>query len=62
MYGLKPVPPQRAIVRLFQKCLGLAVVMMTVVVMMRSRGKGRGSEHQDQEHCSEDLLHGVNLA
>jgi len=38
------------------------VVVMTVVVMMRSRGKGRGSEHPDQEHGSEDLLHGVNLA
>jgi hypothetical protein len=35
---------------------------MTMVVMMCSRGKRRGSEHQDQEHGSEDLLHGVNLA
>jgi hypothetical protein len=35
---------------------------MTVVVMMRGRSKRRSSEHQYQEHGSEDLLHGVNLA
>lgn len=45
-----------------QPGLGLAVVVMTMVVMMRSRGKRRGGEYQDQEHGSEDLLHRVNLA
>ena len=38
------------------------MVVMTVMVMMRSRGKRRGGEHQNQEHSSKDLLHGVNLA
>lgn len=38
--------------------LGFAVVVMTVMVMMRRRGEGRSSEHEDQERSSKNLLHG----
>ena len=33
--------------------LGLLVVVMTMVVVMRGRRKGRSSEHENQEHSSE---------
>lgn len=33
------------------------MVVMTVVMMMRSRGERRSGEHQDQEHGSKNLLH-----
>ena len=42
--------------------LGFAMVVMTVMVVMRSRGERRSGEHEDQEHSSGDLLHGVNVA
>jgi hypothetical protein len=42
--------------------LGFAMVMMMVMVVIRSRGKRRGGEHQDQEHGSKNLFHGENLA
>jgi hypothetical protein len=38
------------------------MMVMTVMVMMRSRSERRSSEHQDQEHGSKDLFHEVNLA
>jgi hypothetical protein len=38
------------------------VVVMTVMVMMRSRSEHRGGEHQDQKHGNKDFLHGGNLA
>lgn len=38
--------------------LGFAVVVMTVMMMVRRRGEGRGGEHEDQEHSSKNLLHG----
>jgi len=39
------------------------MVMMVVMVMRGgSRGEGRSGEHQDKEHGSEDLLHGVTVA
>jgi len=37
--------------------LGFAMVVMTVMVVMRSRER-RSGEHEDQEHSSENLLHG----
>jgi hypothetical protein len=37
-------------------------MMVTMMMVMRSRGKRRRCEHEDQEHGSKDLLHGVNLA
>jgi hypothetical protein len=36
--------------------------VMTVVMVMRSRGECRSGEHQDQKHSSKNLLHGLNLA
>ena len=38
------------------------MVVMTMVVVMRSRGKRRSSEHQDQKHSSNKLFHGLNVA
>ena len=38
--------------------LGFAVVVMTVMVVVRRRSEGRGGEHEDQENSSKDLLHG----
>ena len=38
--------------------LGFAMVVMTVMVVMRSRREGRSGEHEDQEHSSNNLLHG----
>jgi hypothetical protein len=38
--------------------LGFAMVVMTVMVMMRRCGEGRSGEHEDQEHSSKNLLHG----
>jgi hypothetical protein len=42
--------------------LGLAVVVVTVMMVMLSRCERRSGDHEDQEHSSKDLLHGVNLA
>lgn len=42
--------------------LGFGMVVMTMVMVMRSRGQRRSGEHQDKEHGSKDLLHGVNVA
>jgi len=42
--------------------LGFAMVMVTMMMVMRSRGKRRSCEHEDQKHGGKDLLHGVNLA
>ena len=38
------------------------MVVMTMVMVMRSRGQRRSGEHQDKEHGSKDLFHGVNVA
>src|SRR5579871_1654626 len=38
------------------------MVVMTVMVVVRRRGKGRGGEHEEQKHRSKDLLHGLNVA
>jgi hypothetical protein len=38
------------------------MMVMTVVMVMRSRGERRGGEHHYQKHSSEDLLHGLTLA
>jgi len=38
------------------------MVVMTVMVVMRSRGERRSGEDQDKEHSSKYLLHAVNLA
>ena len=38
--------------------LGFAMVVMTVMMVMRRGGKGRGGEHEDQEHSCKNLLHG----
>jgi hypothetical protein len=42
--------------------LGFAMVVMTVMVMMRRRGERWSGEHEDQEHSSKNLLHEENLA
>jgi hypothetical protein len=41
-----------------QPVLGFAMVVMTVMVVMRSRCERRSGEHEDQEHSSKNLLHG----
>jgi hypothetical protein len=38
--------------------LGFAMVVMTMMVVVRRRGERRSGEHEDQEHSSENLLHG----
>lgn len=38
------------------------MVMVTMMMVMLSRGERRSGNHEDQEHSSKDLLHGVNLA
>ena len=38
------------------------MVVVAVMVVMRSRRERRSGEHEDQEHSSKDLLHGVNVA
>jgi hypothetical protein len=48
--------------RILQPALGFAMVVMMVMVVMRSRGKRRSGENQDQEHSSKNLLHEENLA
>ena len=42
--------------------LGLAMVVMTMVAVMRCRGKRRTSEHHHQKHSSDELFHGLNVA
>lgn len=42
--------------------LGLAMVVVAMMMVMRSRGERRTGEHHDQEHSSKNLLHGLNLA
>lgn len=37
------------------------MVVMTMVVVMRRGSKRRGGKNQDQKHCSENLLHGLNV-
>jgi hypothetical protein len=38
------------------------VAVMTVVMVVRSRGKRRSGENHDQENGSKNLLHGLNVA
>ena len=38
------------------------VVMTMVVVVMRCRGKRRPREHHHQNHSSDKLFHGLNVA
>jgi hypothetical protein len=38
------------------------MVVMAVMVVMCSCRERRSGEHEDQEHSSKDLLHGVNVA
>ena len=38
--------------------LGFAMVVMTVMVVMRSCRERRSGEHEDQEHSSKNLFHG----
>lgn len=38
------------------------MVVMTVVMVMRSRGERGSDKHHDQKRSSEDLLHRVNVA
>jgi len=39
------------------------VVVMTMVAMvMRSCGKGRAGKRHNQEHSSDELFHGLNVA
>ena len=38
--------------------LGFAMVVMTMMVVMRRRGECRSGEHEDEEHSSENLFHG----
>jgi hypothetical protein len=38
--------------------LSFAVVVMTVMVVVRRRGESRSGEHEDQKRSSENLLHG----
>lgn len=42
--------------------LCLAMVVMTMVAVMRGRGKRRTSEHHHQKHSSDELFHGLNVA
>jgi hypothetical protein len=42
--------------------LGFAMVVMTMMVVMRSRREGWSSEHEDQEHSSKNLLHGAKCS
>ena len=38
------------------------VVMVVVMMVMRVAANAGAGEHQDKEHSSKNLLHGVNLA
>jgi|KBSMisStandDraft_5_1062788.scaffolds.fasta_scaffold01419_9 hypothetical protein len=38
------------------------MVVMTMVAVMRCCGKRRTSEHHHQEHSSDKLFHGLNVA
>jgi hypothetical protein len=38
------------------------MMVVTMMVMVMRRGERRSGEHHDQKHCSEDLLHSLNLA
>lgn len=40
----------------------LVVMVMTMVVMVMRGGERRSSKHHNQKHCSEDLLHRLNVA
>jgi hypothetical protein len=42
--------------------LGLAMMVMTMVAVMRCCGKRRTSEHHHQEHSGDKLFHGMNVA
>ena len=42
--------------------LGLAMDVMTVMVTVVRGGEGRSSKHHDQQSCSDDLFHGLNVA
>jgi hypothetical protein len=36
--------------------------MVVMAMMVVAGGKSRAGEHEDEEGCSDDLLHGKNLA
>jgi hypothetical protein len=40
----------------------MVVMVMMMVMVTRGRGKSRSRENQHQEHSSQDLLHGLNVA
>lgn len=42
--------------------LGLAMVVMTMMAVMRGCGKRRASDRHHQEHSSDKLFHGLNVA
>lgn len=42
--------------------LGLAMMVMTMVAVMRCCGKRRTSKYHHQEHSSDELFHGLNVA
>jgi hypothetical protein len=46
----------------FSGKLGCLVMVVVTVVMVMRRGERRSGERHDQKHCSNDLLHSLNVA